>query len=50
MFWFWWNSVVAHSEIERELEEIAAAGFGGVELRVVTFLWLGWSGTAVHGR
>ena len=47
VFWFWWNSVVAHSEIERELEEIAAAGFGGVELRVVTFH--GWGGADLPG-
>jgi hypothetical protein len=42
VYWFWWNSVVSREEIARELEELAAAGFGGAELRVVTFH--GWSG------
>jgi hypothetical protein len=47
VFWFWWNSVVSREEIVRELEEIAAAGFGGVELRVVTFH--GWGGRKLEG-
>ena len=36
-FWFCWNSVVSREEIARELEELAAAGFGGAEIRIVTF-------------
>jgi hypothetical protein len=45
--WFWWNSVVSRGEIARELEEVAAAGFGGVELRVATFY--GWGGRKLEG-
>ena len=40
--WFWWDGVLAKPEIERELEEMAEAGFGGAEIRCVTFH--GWSG------
>jgi hypothetical protein len=45
--WFWWNSIVSREEIARELEEMAAAGFGGVELRVATFQ--GWGGPRPAG-
>lgn len=47
VIWFWFNSVVSREEIVRELEEIAEAGFGGVELRVVTFH--GWHGPKPQG-
>ena len=47
VYWFWWNSVVSREEIARELEELAAAGFGGAELRVVTFH--GWGGKPLAG-
>jgi sialidase-1 len=47
VFWFWWNSVVSREEIARELEELAAAGFGGAEIRVVTFH--GWGGKPLPG-
>jgi hypothetical protein len=47
VYWFWWNSVVSREEIARELEELAAAGLGGAELRVVTFH--GWGGKPLAG-
>jgi hypothetical protein len=47
VYWFWWNSVVSREEIQRELGELSAAGFGGVELRVVTFH--GWGGPKLQG-
>ena len=47
VFWFWWNSVVSREEIARELEEMAAAGLAGAELRVVTFH--GWAGEPLAG-
>ena len=33
VYWFWFENVVSREEITRELEEMAAAGFAGVELR-----------------
>ena len=47
VYWFWWNSVVSREEIARELEELAAAGFGGAEIRVATFH--GWGGKPLVG-
>lgn len=47
VYWFWWNSVVSREEIGRELEEMAAAGIAGAELRVVTFN--GWVGEPLAG-
>ena len=47
VIWFWWNSVVSRDEIQRELEEMAAAGIAGAELRVVTFH--GWGGPPLNG-
>jgi hypothetical protein len=47
VYWFWWNSVVSREEIARELEEMAAAGLAGAELRVVTFH--GWGGEPLAG-
>ena len=38
---------MSREEIARELEELAAAGFGGAELRVVTFH--GWGGKPLAG-
>ncbi len=43
IYWMWFDNVVSKDEIERELIEIADAGFGGVELRLLSFY--GWSGT-----
>lgn len=45
VIWFWWNGILSEEEIGRELEEIADAGFGGAEIRCVTFN--GWGGTAL---
>ena len=42
VIWFWWNGVLERDEITRQLREIAAAGFGGAEIRCVTFH--GWGG------
>jgi len=42
VYWFWWNNVVSHEEIALELDEMAAAGIAGVELRIATFH--GWGG------
>jgi len=42
VYWFWWDGVLSEDEIERELNEIANAGFGGAEIRCVTFH--GWGG------
>lgn len=36
VYWFWFDNVVNRDEITRELEEMAAAGVGGVELRCVS--------------
>jgi hypothetical protein len=36
VYWFWFDNVVNRQEITRELEELAAAGVGGVELRCVS--------------
>ncbi|MBM3790649.1 MAG: hypothetical protein FJW35_09920, partial [Acidobacteria bacterium] len=47
VYWFWWKSVVSRGEIARELEELAAAGIAGAELRVVTFH--GWGGKPLAG-
>ncbi|MBM3861985.1 MAG: hypothetical protein FJ395_20365 [Verrucomicrobia bacterium] len=47
VFWFWWDSVLSRGEIARELEELAAAGFGGAEIRVVTFR--GWGRKSLAG-
>jgi hypothetical protein len=47
VYWFWWNNVVSREEIARELEEMAAAGLAGAELRVVTFH--GWGGPPLEG-
>ena len=47
VYWFWWNNVVSREEIARELEEMAAAGIAGAELRVVTFH--GWGGPPLDG-
>lgn len=47
VYWFWWNNVVSREEIARELEEMAAAGLAGAELRVVTFH--GWGGPPLAG-
>lgn len=47
VYWFWWNSVVSREEIARELEEMAAAGMAGAELRVVTCH--GWGGEPLAG-
>ena len=47
VYWFWWNNVVSREEIARELEEMAAAGIAGAELRVVTFH--GWGGEPLAG-
>lgn len=47
VYWFWWDSVLSREEIARELEELAAAGFGGAEIRVVTFH--GWGGEPLTG-
>lgn len=47
VYWFWWDSVLSREEIARELEELAAAGFGGAEIRVVTFR--GWGGEPLAG-
>ena len=47
VYWFWWNSVVSREEIARELDEMAAAGLAGAELRVVTFQ--GWGGPPLDG-
>ena len=43
IYWMWFDNVVSKDEIKRELTEIAEAGFGGVELRCLSFY--GWSGT-----
>jgi len=43
IYWMWFDNVVSKDEIKRELTEIAEAGFGGVELRSLSFY--GWSGT-----
>ena len=42
VIWFWWNGVLEREEITRQLRELAAAGFGGAEIRCVTFH--GWGG------
>ena len=36
VYWFWFDNVVNRQEITRELEEMAGAGVGGVELRCVS--------------
>ena len=36
VYWFWFDNVVNRQEITRELEEMAAAGISGVELRCVS--------------
>jgi hypothetical protein len=36
VYWFWFDNVVSRGEITRELEEMAEAGIGGVELRCVS--------------
>jgi hypothetical protein len=47
VYWFWWNNVVSSDEIARELDEMAAAGIAGAELRIVTFN--GWGGPPLQG-
>jgi len=47
VYWFWWKNVVSRDEIARELEEMAAAGIAGAELRIVTFR--GWGGPPLQG-
>lgn len=42
VIWFWWNGVLKREEIARQLRELSAAGFGGAEIRCVTFH--GWGG------
>ncbi len=42
VYWFWFDNVVSRAEITRELEEMAEAGIGGVELRCVSMY--GFSG------
>ena len=36
VYWFWFENVVSREEITREMEEMAAAGIGGLELRSVS--------------
>lgn len=35
VYWFWFDNVVSKTEISRQLEEMAAAGIAGAELRCV---------------
>jgi hypothetical protein len=36
VYWMWFDNVVAKEEITREIEEMAAAGIAGAELRCIT--------------
>ena len=40
VYWFWWDNAVTRDEITRELEEMAAAGLAGAEIRCVNAEWL----------
>lgn len=46
VFWFIFDNVMAKDEISAELEELAAAGIAGAELRFITFH--GWGGSPLE--
>ncbi len=47
VYWFVFDNVLSKEEITREVEELAAAGIAGAELRFITFH--GWSGVKPSG-